>query len=383
MPPDTADIVARARKFRREIVEPNAARWERERKQPLDALKSAAAAGLLGLEVPVDQGGLGADFMTKLAVIEELSRGCMAFTFSMINSQNVGARLARGGTDRHRAEIVPRLMAGERFAATALSEPGAGSDFAAIATRAEKTGDGWVLNGEKGWITNAPIADYFVTYAQTDPAQGWRGIASFLIDARAPGFVRGEAYDLMGGHAIGAGGFRLTDCLVPDEDVLGQPGAAFKAAMAGVNQARTYVAAMCAGMLAASLEAALGYAAGRETFGKKLIEHQGLRWSLAQAATDLEAIRGLVQRAGTAIADGGDAVMPSAQAKKFATETALARIADCIQAMGANGLKAEYPLGRHLACAKIAAYTDGSIEMMNERIGAGLISAYGLEARGR
>jgi alkylation response protein AidB-like acyl-CoA dehydrogenase len=148
-------------------------------------------------------------------------------------------------------------------------------------------------------------------------------------------------------------------------------------ALAGINGARTYVAAMCCGMLQASLETAVRYTQQRRTFGQAVIEHQGVRWKLVDAATDLEAARLLTYRAARLIDEGGDAVLPAAHAKKFATEMALRRIADCIQAMGANGLRAEYPLARHLAGAKIAAYTDGSIEMMNERIGVGLGQVFG------
>ncbi len=138
-------------------------------------------------------------------------------------------------------------MKADIFGGTALSEPGAGSDFSSIRTSAVKSGDGWVLNGEKGWITNAAIGDLFITYVQTDPAAGWRGIASFLVDARRPGFRRVEPYALAGGHAIGAGGFVLENYVAPEDDLLAPPGEAFKLAMQGVNGACVYVAAMCAG----------------------------------------------------------------------------------------------------------------------------------------
>ena len=181
----------------------------------------------------------------------------------------------------------------------------------------------------------------------------------------------------MGGHAIGAGGFALRDYFAPDDDMLAPPGEAFKLAMKGVNGARVYVAAMCAGLLASALETALGYAAGREAFGKSLLEHQGLNWSLGDVANDLEALRGLVAHAGGLIDRGEDAVMAAAHAKKFAGRVTLPRLADCIQAMGAAGLREEHGLHRHIACAKLGAYTDGSTEMMNERIGAGLLKSYG------
>jgi alkylation response protein AidB-like acyl-CoA dehydrogenase len=367
----------KARAFARETVAPNAGAWERERRMPVEALRAAAREGLLGLEVPQALGGFGGRYLLKLAICEEMSRADMAFAFSMVNTHNVAAKLAQSPTARHRETLAPALMRADLFGGTALSEPGAGSDFASIRTAARKVEGGWRLTGEKGWITNSPIADLFITYAQMDPQAGWRGIACFLVDARREGFRRTGAYPLLGGHAIGAGGFALDDYFVPDDDLLAEPGIAFKLAMQSVNGARVYVAAMCAGMLASSLETALAYGAKRQAFGKTLVEHQGLRWSLADVATDLEALRALTREAGRLIDEGGDAVMAAAHAKKFAGRITLPRIGDCIQAMGAKGLSEDFPLGRHLACAKIAAFTDGSTEMMQERIGAGLVATYG------
>ena len=374
---DECALLDSAFAFTERTVRLHANEWERARRQPVEALREAASLGLLRLETPKEQGGLGHRYLVKLALCEEMSRADMAFTFSMVNTQNVAARLAVSPVVRHRDEHVPALMAGEIFGATALSEPGAGSDFSSIRTRAEKVADGWRLDGEKAWITNGSIADLFITYVQTDPAAGWRGIACFLVDARKPGFTRRPAYDLMGGHAIGAGGFALENYLAAEEDMIAPPADAFKLAMKGVNGARVYVAAMCAGMLSDALETALAYGAERRAFGKSLLEHQGLNWSLGDVANDLEAMRGLVAHAGHLIDREEDAVMAAAHAKKFAGRVTLPRLADCIQSMGAAGLREEHGLHRHLACAKIAAYTDGSTEIMNERIGAGLLKAYG------
>ena len=373
---DELALIERARKFCVSCVAPKGAAWEAAREVPVPALRAAAGQGLLSVETPVALGGLGHRYRVKLALAEELARGDMAFTFSLINTQNVAARLAASQTARHRNEHVPALMRGEIFGATALTEPHAGSDFAAIKTTARRVDGGWVLNGEKAWITNASVADLFITYAQTDAAAGWRGIGGFLVDARRAGFERGAGYSLLGGHAIGAAGFVLRDYFAPDEDVLSPAGDGFKQALSGVNGARVYVAAMCCGMIASSLETALRYGAKRETFGRPVIEHQGVKWSLADVANDLEALRGLTWSAGELIETGGDAVMAAAHAKKFAGRVTVPAITACIQAMGAEGLRAEYPLGRHLACAKIAGYTDGSTEMMNERIGAGLLKDY-------
>src|SRR5215467_8076905 len=375
--PEERAVVARARAFAEEHVAPNAARWEWERHYPLETIQAACRANLHTIELTRQHGGQGLSFSCKLRAFEEISRHDFAFAFAMINHQNAVTRFARDGQPAQVARLLPRMIAGEVIGCAGLSEPGVGSDFGGLEMTAVKTDGGWKLNGAKAWITNAAVAGLSVAYAQTDKSQGYRGIACFVIEAERPGFQRDKPFELHGGHAIGVGGFRLTDYFAPDEALLQPPGQGFKAALAGINGARTYVAAMCCGMLQASLETAVRYTRQRSTFGQPVIEHQGVRWKLVDAATDLEAARLLTYRAARLIDERADAVLPAAHAKKFATEMALRRIADCIQAMGANGLRAEYPLARHLASAKIAAYTDGSIEMMNERIGVALPQVFG------
>jgi alkylation response protein AidB-like acyl-CoA dehydrogenase len=369
-------LLEAARRFRRDHVAPRAGEWERLRQVPREAIAEAARLGLTGIEVPRDLGGQGAGFLAKALIAEELARSCMAFAFSLVNTQNVAARIARAGSKAQIERYLAPLLSGERLGGTALTEPHAGSDFPAITTTARKVTGGWVLDGEKAWLTNAAAAEVITLYAKTDAAAGSGGIAAFLIDAREPGFERLPPYGLMGGHAIGAGGFRLREFRVDDDALFYPPGEAFKRALTSINGARTYVAAMCCGMVAESLRLALDYATRRRSFGKRLLDHQGIRWSLADIATDLEAARLLTYRAAILIERGEDAVLAAAFAKKFAVRMAQQRLGDCMQAMGAEGLREDYPIGRHIACARIAGYVDGSTEMQNERIGALLEKTY-------
>jgi alkylation response protein AidB-like acyl-CoA dehydrogenase len=375
--PEERAVVARAKAFAEEHVAPHAARWEWERRYPLETIKAACAAGLNTIELAQRHGGQGLSFSCKLRAFEEIAKADFAFSFALINHHNACARFARDGKPEHVARLLPRMIKGELIGCAGLSEPGVGSDFGGLEMTAVKVDGGWKLNGAKAWITNAAVAGLSIAYAQTDKSLGYRGIACFAIEAERPGFERDKPFELHGGHAIGVGGFHLVDYIAPDDALLKAPGEGFKAALAGINGARTYVAAMCCGMLQASLETAVRYTGQRKTFGQAVIEHQGVRWKLVDAATDLEAARLLTYRAARLIDEGADAVLPAAYAKKFATDMAVLRIADCIQSMGANGLRAEYPLARHLAGAKIAAYTDGSIEMMNERIGVALPKVFG------
>jgi alkylation response protein AidB-like acyl-CoA dehydrogenase len=368
--PGERALVDSAVRFGRDYVVPRAAGWERARQVPLDAIRAAAALGLTGIEVPRALGGQGASFIAKTLIAEELAKSCMAFAFSLINTQNVAARIARAGTPGQIERYLPPLLSGESVGGTSLTEPQAGSDFPAIAATARRVDGGWVINGEKAWLTNAAIAEVITVYAKADVAAGSDGIAAFLIDTREPGFERFPPYELMGGHAIGAGGFRLKNFRVGDDGLFYPPGEAFKRALSGINGARCYVAAMCCGMVAEALRIAVDYAAKRRTFGKRLLDHQGIRWSLVDVATDLEAARLLTYRAAETIEHGGNAMLAAAFAKKFAVRMAQQRLGECMQAMGAEGLRDKYPIGRHIACARIAGYVDGSTEMQNERIGA-------------
>src|SRR6185503_11123008 len=182
---------------------------------------------------------------------------------------NACARFARDGKPAHVARLLPRMLTGEVIGCAGLSEPGVGSDFGGLEMTAERVEGGWKLNGAKAWITNAAVAGLSIAYAQTDRSQGYRGV----------------------------GCFRLVDYIAPDEALLHPPGAAFKSALAGINGARTYVAGMCCGMLQSSLETAVHYTRERKTFGQPVIDHQGVRWKLVDAATYLEAARLLTYRA--------------------------------------------------------------------------------------
>jgi alkylation response protein AidB-like acyl-CoA dehydrogenase len=363
-----SNFPAQVSAFDQQILQPNILAWEKAGIQPQSLFSSAAEHGLLSIETPCANGGLGGSYLDKLAMARQLSHHSMAAAFAIINSQNIAARLSTSAEDHHRNILAPALRAGELVGCTALTEPHAGSDFAAITTSAQKKGDGWVLNGEKAWITNGANADIIMLYAQTDPDKGWRGIASFLVDAREAGFQRHAPFDLIGGAVIGAGGFSLNNYHLTDRDMFAPPGEAFKIAMTSINGARTYVAAMCVGMMEHALEVASNYSKERSSFGTAIFDHQGVKWSLVDVYAHIQGLKTLVQQAGVKIANNEDAILPAALAKKMAGEVTLPALTTCVQAMGAHGLLAEHLIGHHMACAKIAAFTDGSTEMMNERI---------------
>ena len=376
---EETQLVETAKTFAAEKIAPFAAEWELNRTVPLSPFREAAAVGLTGVLVPKAVGGQGVSHMAAAKVLEELAGACFAFTFSLWVHNNMLNTIARNGTPDQIERYVPPMLAGERIGAFCLTEPGAGSDAAAITTLAEKSTGGWRLSGEKAWVTNGVSADVFGVYAQTAHAQGWRGIASFLMAGDTPGLERTPQYTMLGGHALGAAGLALTHCPVPEADMLFGPGDGFKAAMRGINMARTFVGAGCCGMLHASLKTALAYGAKRHAFGKPILSFQGLQWELADVATDLEAARLLTYRAAATLDRGESAVAEAAHAKKFASRVALTGVSQCMQVMGAEGLRTNSPLGRHLAMAKMTQYMDGATEIQNIVISRTLLKEYGLD----
>ena len=376
MPLTTAEsaLIAQARQLARDQISPHAARWERERRIGHEALAAAVALGLTRLQVPLAAGGLDFSFACKAQLAEVLAGGDFGFTMSLINTHNVAAKLARDAAPAVAARYLPDLVAGRRLGCTALTEPGAGSDFAAITTLATRCEGGWRISGAKAWITNAAEADVVVLFAQTEPGSGGRGIAGFLVDGRRAGFVREPGYALGGQHTIGTGGFRLDNYLASDDELLHPPGQAFKAALSSINGARTYIAAMCNGMVADALQVAWAYGQQRTSFGQRLTEHQGWRWRLAEAASELAACRLMVSQAAALIdagqATGAPAQLAAAQAKLLACRMADRQLPALAQAMGAEGLREQHPFARHLLGARVAGLVDGSTEMLLERIGA-------------
>lgn len=365
------DHIERAERFSLAHIRPNAARWERDRQAglPRETVEAFVAAGLMGTNVARAHGGGGASFLAKIGISEVIARDCLPSSFALINLINGPLRLVRDGTPDQAARYLGDLLSGRRVLGLALTEPQSGSDFASMATRAVRVDGGWKLTGQKAWATHAPIADICVVYAQTDPSQRAKGIASFLVDMRAPGFTVSPPYAVESGSVLGAASLKLDGCFVPDRDVFQQPGQAFARAMSSINAARTHVAAMCCGMAGEALGIALAYGRERQAFGKPVVAHQGLRWSIAEIGTDLEAARLLTYRAANLVAEGKDAMMAAAMAKKRSIEMAEICLPACLQVMGANGLRSEYPIARHMLSNRIAAFVDGTTEIQADRIG--------------
>lgn len=368
---DAATMIERAKDFAATVISPNVTRWERERTFPREVFDRAAGAGLTAVETPVEHGGLGLPFSVKAEIAEVLGAADYGIAMAILNTQNIGAKLAREASPDVAARYIPEILSARRIGCTALTEPGAGSDFAAITTMARRDGDGWVLDGEKAWIINAAVADIVVLYAQTEPGSGGRDIAAFVIDGQRDGFERVQPFEVAGEYTIGAGGFRLNGYRASADEMMQPPGSAFKTALHLINGARIYVAAICCGMVASCIDTAARHGRSRTTFGKPLVQHQGWRWALAEAEVDLEAAQLMVRDAAAMIDRDENPMMAAARTKVFATRMATRHIPALAQLMGAEGLRETYPFGRHQVGARMASFTDGSTEMLLERIATG------------
>lgn len=370
------DCLEAAEAFAAETLAPNARAWEAARAAPREMFQAAGDAGLLGLLVPQDQGGKGVSYVALLMMLEALAKVDMAAAFALIVHNNHARAIAVSGSEHLNGAYLADMIAGRTVGAFLLTEPQGGSDAAAISTTAIQDGDDYIINGAKAWISNTPTADILNVFAQTEPGAKARGILSIQVPADTPGVTRLPAYEMMGGYAIGAGGFEFRDVRVPKSQLMLPAGKGFQAAMGGIDIARAGVAAMCAGMLQAGLDTAMPRLLTRQAFGAPLADQQGLMWTLADVATDMEATRLLAFNSAELIDNGENAVAAAAHAKKFATRAAFKGLNACMQAMGADGLKQEFPFSRHLAAAKMAEYLDGTTEIQNLVISRALRKAY-------
>lgn len=355
-------------------IEPNAARWERERHVPPEVFSKAGAAGLCGLMVPTEDSGAGATLLELTGVFERLAYSDMGFAFALIPHNNLSNAIAREGSNELKSKYLPAMLAGESLGAFLLTEPGVGTDASRISTTASLNNGRWVINGDKSWVTNGSRADVLRVYAQTEPGSGAKGIAAFLVDANQQGVAPQERYEMLGGHATGACAIHLNNVEVQPVQLFTPPGIAFRAAMDAIGLARVLVAALCNGILKRALDVATERLKSRQAFGQRLADNQGLRWMLADVATDIQASVALTEIAAQAIdVQAADEIVRAAHAKKFAARAASRGIEACMQVLGADGLLHDHPLARQHAGAKMAHYLDGSTEVQNLLISKSLL----------
>jgi alkylation response protein AidB-like acyl-CoA dehydrogenase len=343
---------------------------------PTEWVGKWAATGMLGLQTKHAHRGLEASYVCKIRVAQEMARHGFAAAFCLNHHQGGVTRLSQSGTPAQIEHLLAPAVRGELLLTTAMTEPSGGSDVSALTTSATPVAGGWSLSGTKAWLTNGMMVGGLIVLARVPDAAGTGEIASFYVPlGEADTFQRKEIV-IPGARSFRLAEITFSEHFIPEWAAIAAPGAALKASMASVNAARVHVAAMCVATLQSALSEAVAYCEGRQAFGKPLVAHQGLRWELAEVSVRLEAANALVFRAAEQIQIGGNPVSLAAQAKKFAVDTAIWGIDQCVRIVGATGASVAHRLNMHFAEVRMAAYADGTNEMLLDRIGRGLPSGY-------
>jgi alkylation response protein AidB-like acyl-CoA dehydrogenase len=329
--------------------------------------------GLMGIEVPEQYGGAGGSlFMVTLAV-EEISKvDAAAAIVCDVQNTLVNYPIATYGNDAQKSKYLP-LLTSETVGAYALSESGSGSDAFSLATRAEKRGDRWILNGQKLWITNGAEAGIFVVFANADPSQGYRGITAFIIERDFTGFKVGKKEDKLGIRASSTVELLLDNCEVPDENVLGPVGQGYKIAINTLNGGRVGIGAQMIGVAQGALAATIRYLGERKQFGKPLSDFQAVQFQIAQAATDLEAARLMVYNAARLKDAGKDIAREGAMAKLFSSQVCERVTSLCVELFGGYGYTKDYPVEKFYRDAKIGTIYEGTSNMQLQTIAKAIL----------
>ena len=359
------EIQALAHDVAQAEIEPNAAAWDREHRFPSDLYAKLAELGLMGVCVPADLGGAGADFLAYILVLEELSRADAGVGVTVaVHTSACTLPILAFGSDEQRARFVPPLARGERIGAFALTESEAGSDAGALRTRAEADGDGdgWTITGAKQWITNGSHAGTFLTFARSEQEiEGARGVSAFLLDAEHVRVTREE--EKLGLNSSSTADLVLEGAHVGRDRLLHEEGRGFAVAMATLDGGRIGIAAQALGIAQAAYDVAREYAKERRTFGKRIAEHQAIQWKLADMSTEIDAARLLVYKAAWLKDQGEPHTEAGAKAKLFASEMARRQTSEAIQILGGYGYTKEFPVERYYRDAKITEIYEGTSEI--------------------
>ena len=360
---DQQAIRALARELADAEIAPNAAAWDREHRFPDELIPRLAELGLMGVCVPEEYGGAGADFLSYILVLEELSRADAGVGVTVaVHTSAATLPVLAFGTDEQRARFVPPLARGEQLGAFALTEPGSGSDAGSLRTTATPAGDGWVLSGSKQWITNGSRAGTFVLFARTDPATaGARGVSCFVVDAEHVRITREE--EKLGLNSSTTSDLVLEGAHVGRDRLLHEEGRGFRVAMATLDGGRIGIAAQALGIAQAAYDVARAYAIDREQFGRRIGDFQAIQWKLADMATEIDAARLLAYRAAWLKQEGRPHAAEGAKAKLFASEMARRQTAEAIQILGGYGYTREFPVERYYRDAKITEIYEGTSEI--------------------
>jgi alkylation response protein AidB-like acyl-CoA dehydrogenase len=361
--PEQREIQALAHDFADAEIVPNAAAWDREHRFPRELVAQLADLGLMGVCIPEEYGGAGADFLSYILVLEELSRADAGIGVTVaVHTSAVTLPVLMFGTDEQRSRFVPPLARGEHLGAFALTEPDSGSDAGSLRTKAEANGDGWTITGAKQWITNAAHAGAVLLFARTDPGTTTaRGVSAFVLDGDQVRVTRTE--EKLGLNSSVTNDIVVEGAQVGRDRLLHEEGRGFRVAMTTLDGGRIGIAAQALGIAQAAFDAAREYSLERRQFGHRIGEFQAIQHKLANMSTEIDAARLLVYRAAWLKQEGRPHTAEGAKAKLFASEMARRQTAEAIQIFGGYGYTKEFPVERYYRDAKITEIYEGTSEI--------------------
>jgi acyl-CoA dehydrogenase len=352
-----------ARDFTRKEIIPKAEHYDRTGEWPWEIFNKAREVGLVNLNIPEEYGGMGASVLEECIVGEEMAYGCTSIETALMLNQLAALPLLIAGNERQKEHYFGRITEEGKIISYALTEPDAGSDVAGIKTTATKQGDRYILNGGKTWITDAPVASFFIVFAKTNLEAGHRGMSAFIVERDYPGLSVGKPLEKMGQHAAQTAQVFFENVEVPEENRLGAEGDGFMIAMKVFDKSRPPVAAAATGLARRALDEAVKYAGERFTFGQPIYQHQGVGFILADMKIRADAARDLAWKAAWLVDNGKRNTSEAAVAKAFCADAAMQNATDAVQVFGGNGYSREYPVEKLMRDAKIYQIYEGTTQI--------------------
>jgi alkylation response protein AidB-like acyl-CoA dehydrogenase len=376
LPESHRALQASLREFCEEHVKPYARQWDHEEKFPAEVVKALGELGALGILVTEEYGGAGMDSLAVAVAIEEIARydGSLALTVASHNGLGT-SHIRVFGNDTQRKRYLPKLASGEWLGAWGLTEPGSGSDAAAMKTTAVRRGDRWVLNGTKMFITQGTVGQVFVVLALTEPDRRQKGITAFILERGMPGFSQRAIHGKLGMRSSDTGELILENVEIPDSQRLGELGMGFVNTLQILDKGRITIGALSTGLARGALEESARYARDRRAFGKPIGDFEAIRWMLADMQTELQAARLLVHRAAVLADAGRPYGREASMAKLFASEIAFKACNKAVQIHGGYGYTREFPVERYLRDAKLCEIGEGTSEVQRTVISRELLKA--------
>jgi acyl-CoA dehydrogenase len=361
--PEQKEYQALARDFCQKEVIPKAAYHDETGEYPMDIIKKAWDAGLSNTHVPEEYGGLGLHVVDGCIISEEIAAGCTGIGTAMEANMLAECPVILAGTDEQKKSFLGRMIEAPLLAAYCVTEPDAGSDVQGVRTTAKKVGDEYIINGNKMWITNASVANWYFVLAYTDIEKGVRGMSAFLVEADSEGITVGKKEQNMGQRCSDTRGITFENVKVPAKNMLGAEGQGFKIAMGAFDLSRPVVASAAVGLARGAMQHSIQYAGARKTFGVPIAAHQAVSFMIADMAKDIEAARLLVWQSAWMIDQGIRNTKFAAMAKCFAADTAMRVATDAVQIFGGNGYSKEYPVEKLMRDAKIFQIYEGTSQI--------------------